>query len=255
LIDSPNLRQLASALKVIESVAVAGRVDSTNDIGKAAIDECLGNELELPTSLVVATEQLAGRGRGTNRWHSPPGNLYATLLQSRDRDEVGLVPMEMAVAVAGFLRTSFDIAARIKWPNDIVVKRKKIAGILAEAKTHASRVYLTVGIGINVIPPKDASLNASSLKEELGEAVVLDDVIQRFIFAMDAWLAAPHPAADVLATWRELSAHQHGDSVTAKVGGRVVEGSWNGVDDFGRARIDTAGGIVEIAAGEIVQYE
>ena len=185
MIDSPTLRELAASLRVIESVALAGRVRSTNDIGKAAIEECVGNELALPTSLLVATEQVAGRGRGVNRWQSPPGNLYATLLQSRERGDVALVPMEMAVAVASFVRSSFDIDAWIKWPNDIVVNRRKIAGILAEAKTNGDRIYLTIGIGINVIPPRDRSLNATSLTEESSTVVNLEETINRFIVSMD----------------------------------------------------------------------
>lgn len=254
MISRTELRSLVDQLSVIESVALMQRAVSTNDIGKRAVDECLSNELELPTSLIVATEQTAGRGRGANQWSSPPGGIYATVLQSRDRDDLGLVPMEIAVAVASFLRTSYSLEAEIKWPNDIMVRRRKIAGILAEAKTSGELVYLTIGIGLNVASAGAHLPQATSLHEE-GVDVPLDDVISRFILSLDSSLTHRVSGNETLAQWRAWSMYREGDEVRARVGSRTITGLWQGIDDYGRARIASDGTTVEITSGEIVQSQ
>src|ERR1700753_1068423 len=130
-----DTRQLVARLTTLESIALIPRVSSTNLIARRIVNECIENELSLPSAMIIAGEQFAGRGRNTRSWSSPAGKgIYATTLIARPLQELPLVPLAMANIVAGYLCEVFGLDARIKWPNDVFVQGRKIAGILIEAR-------------------------------------------------------------------------------------------------------------------------
>src|SRR5947208_10773972 len=119
---SIDTRRIVDRLTTIESIAVIPRVASTNLIARRIVNECIENELSLPNAMIIAGEQYAGRGRNARQWSSPPGKgIYATTLLMRPAEELPMVPLEVANIVASYLRETFGIDARIKWPNDILV--------------------------------------------------------------------------------------------------------------------------------------
>src|SRR5712692_6791324 len=162
-----DTRRIVAQLKTIESLAVIPRVASTNLIARRIVAECIENELSLPQAMIIAGEQFAGVGRNERAWSSPPGKgIYATTLLSRPASELNLVPLWIANIVTTYLRDIFAIDARIKWPNDILVGGRKIAGILIEARIQDDRAYLLIGTGINVEPVEDeARPNAVAISE------------------------------------------------------------------------------------------
>ncbi len=112
---------------------------------------CLENAAELPSgTMVVADTQTAGRGRRGRCWISPPGvNLYASLYLSApdlDRPHVEFVQI-MSLAIYNTLQSSYTGRSRIKWPNDIVIGKHKVAGILTECTTAGG---LVIGFGVNL---------------------------------------------------------------------------------------------------------
>src|SRR5215212_5295393 len=142
-------RQIVPGLTTLESIAVIPRVASTNLIARRIVAECIQNELSLPQAMIIAGEQFAGRGRNERSWSSPAGKgIYATTLITRTAAELPLVPLEMANIVATYLRDVFGIEAGVKWPNDVLVSGRKIAGILIEARLQNDRAYLLIGTGI-----------------------------------------------------------------------------------------------------------
>src|SRR3954463_9153864 len=144
-----DTREIVDRLTTIESIAVIPRVASTNLVARRIVNECIENELSLPQAMIIAGEQFAGRGRNARQWSSPAGKgIYATTLMMRPATELPMVPLEIANIVASFLRETFAVDARIKWPNDILVSGRKIAGILIEARLHEEHVYLLVGTGV-----------------------------------------------------------------------------------------------------------
>src|SRR5687767_6561819 len=146
-----DIRQLSDRLRKIESLAFIPRVASTNVIGRRVVDECIENDIPLPSAIIIAREQFAGKGRGARSWHSPANKgIYTTTLHSRAAGAINVLPLEIAVMLATFLRETYAVDARIKWPNDILVEGKKLAGILIEARTHDEQVYALIGIGINI---------------------------------------------------------------------------------------------------------
>src|SRR5262245_44735401 len=138
-----DTRTLVDRLTTVECIAVISRVASTNLLARRVVDECIQNEVPLPNAMIIAGEQTAGRGRNTRQWSSPPGKgIYATTLLMRPAGELAMVPLEIANIIASYLREIFGIEARIKWPNDILVDGRKIAGILIEARMHDDHAYL-----------------------------------------------------------------------------------------------------------------
>src|SRR5687768_1550053 len=212
-------RELLPDLNVIETIALFRRVHSTNDLGRRIIEEYIENDVELPGALLIAREQTAGRGRGNRSWHSPHGaGIYATMLHARTLDRLGTLPLEIAVAIANFLKQRFGLDAQIKWPNDILVKGKKIAGILIEARTHNQNAYTVIGMGINVAPVNaELAPAATSIAEssESGETD-LDQVTEAFVRGLDAALHSPPD--DVIEEWTRLTVHRTGDAVSVRLG-------------------------------------
>ena len=82
-----DTREIVTRLQAIESLAIIPRVASTNLIARRIVNECIENELSLPQAMIIAREQLAGRGRNQRSWSSPPGKgIYATTLVTRPSD-------------------------------------------------------------------------------------------------------------------------------------------------------------------------
>lgn len=246
---------IVSRLRTIESLAVIPRVASTNLIARRIVTECIENELSLPQAMIIAGEQFAGRGRNDRSWSSPAGKgIYATTLLSRPVRELPLVPLAIANIVATYLRDTFAIDARIKWPNDVLVNGRKIAGILIEARVQDERVYLLVGTGINVEPVKDDTRpNAVAISEvSARDFGGIETATAAFIEHLDEKLSQPFIHDDVLAQWRELSVHKAGDRIHCVLGERTVDGTWAGIDEQGRAMLNTATGMTAISAGDLV---
>ncbi|AKA73995.1 biotin--[acetyl-CoA-carboxylase] ligase [Saccharolobus solfataricus] len=152
------------------------KVTSTQDFAEA-ISNMLFEDF-----LVIAEEQTKARGRLGRSWYSPKGGLWFTYVKKNFKtEEIQLSSLKVAVAVLDVLRKFVD--AKIRWPNDIVVNDKKIAGILIEAKTYEEDIKLAdlfIGAGIDILIKEFPSdLNATSLYLEIGKEVELniDEVI------------------------------------------------------------------------------
>ena len=250
-----DTRRIVAGLKVIESLAVIPRVASTNLIARRIVSECIENEVSLPCAMIVAGEQFAGIGRNSRTWSSPPGKgIYATTLHTRPAHELPLIPLEMANIVAAYLREVFGLDARIKWPNDILVGGRKIAGILIEARMNEERALMLIGTGVNVEPVRDDTRpNAIAITEASPRNFTgIEDAIVAFIEHVDARLARPFEHDRVLAEWRGLTVHRTGDRISCVVGERAISGTWGGIDEHGRAIIRSGGETITVSAGDLI---
>ncbi|MDQ3279877.1 MAG: biotin--[acetyl-CoA-carboxylase] ligase [Acidobacteriota bacterium] len=249
-----NTREIVPRLRTLESLAVIPRVASTNLIARRIVSECIENELSLPQAMIIAGEQFAGRGRNERQWSSPAGKgIYATTLISRPTRELPLVPLALANFVATYLRETFAIDARIKWPNDVLVGGRKIAGILIEARVQDERAFLIVGTGINVEPVQDDTRpNAVAISELTERFSGIEASTLAFIEHLDARLSQPLDRETVLAEWRSLAVHKNGDRIHCVLHDRTIDGTWAGIDDDGRALIHADGQTLPISAADIV---
>src|SRR5438132_6006769 len=250
---SIDTRRIVDRLTTLESVAVIPRVASTNLVARRIVNECIDNELSLPQAMIIAGEQFAGRGRNARTWSSPPGKgIYATTLLTVPAHELPLVPLAMANIVAGYLRDVFGIDAHIKWPNDILAGGRKICGILIEARMQDDRVFLLIGMGVNVEP--DASRpSATSISEATSRAFHgIDSATEAFVEYVDERLMQPLDHDQVLDDWRRLAVHRPGDRISCVIGDRTVSGTWSGIDEHGRAVLRNGEQTITVSAGDLI---
>ncbi len=141
--------------------------------------------------LVVADKQEAGRGRRGRSWESPAGvNIFMTLLlrPSFSPGKASMITLVMALSVAQAVSEAAGLTAKIKWPNDVVVNKKKVVGILTELTMETDYIqYLVCGVGINVNQmsfPETIAQTATSLYLEGGRQVnragLIEKVMERF---------------------------------------------------------------------------
>jgi BirA family transcriptional regulator, biotin operon repressor / biotin---[acetyl-CoA-carboxylase] ligase len=207
--------------------------DSTNERARA-----LASAGAPHGTLVTADEQSAGRGRQGRVWTAPARSAVLMSVLLREFGET--LPLAAAVAVC----ESLPVDARIKWPNDVWIEGRKVAGILVEARPQEG--WAVLGIGLNVttesFPP---DLEATSLRLA-GAHVSVEDALASLLTALRGWLSQPSPA--VLAAWRSLDA-LHGRPVRWSNGSN--EGVAAGVDDSGALIVETVDGPVTLDAGEV----
>lgn len=154
---------------------------------KIAID--LASDNAPAGTLVIADEQTSGRGRMNRKWHSPKSTgIWMSLLVRPDipPQQAPQLTLLTAVAAVRAIEEATGITPEIKWPNDIMVNGKKIAGILTELQAEADRIHsVIIGIGLNVNQrindfPEDLKDIATSLYVETGNQIKRADMIQEF---------------------------------------------------------------------------
>ena len=154
------------------NLLLALTVDSTQRWARAVLEALLAEDDEPAAYCCGALEQTAGRGRNDRSWSSRSGGVYATLVtRLRGEAELQALPARVAVALAGVVNPVVGGTCRIKWPNDLVVGRRKIAGILVDAITPAeSAPWALIGFGVNHSQRDfgEAREVATSLAEEVG---------------------------------------------------------------------------------------
>ncbi len=209
------------------------RVDSTNELARS-----LAAAGAPDGTLVTAAEQTAGRGRQGRIWTAPPGSAVLMSLVLRDLREA--LPLAAAVAVSHAL----PVPSRIKWPNDIWIEERKVAGILVEGRPQEG--WAVLGVGLNVLTeefPRDLRHTATSLRLA-GAAVGVEEMLEALVASLDHWLT--RSTDEVLEAWRERDALR-GRRISWGGG----EGVASGVDKGGALLVQTRDGTVALDAGEV----
>ena len=185
---------------------------------------------------VVAGRQHQGRGRLDRSWTSADGGLYFTVVVRPHLPVLAAFRVNFcaSVTLAGVLRNRFEVPASVKWPNDILVGEKKLAGLLSEMETRGELVsFINIGIGINVNndPGPDAP-NAVSIRELLGRPVPRRRLLAGFLDAFEARLAADPSLSGVIDDWKARTV-TIGRSVRVVTTTGVSEGTAVDVDNTG----------------------
>jgi BirA family biotin operon repressor/biotin-[acetyl-CoA-carboxylase] ligase len=213
--------------------------DSTNDRARA-----LAHARAPHGTLVTAGAQTAGRGRQGRRWEAPPDRtlLMSVLLRGVDPGAT-LLPLLAALAVCEGAEAAAGVACAVKWPNDVWVGERKAAGILVEARPADG--WAIVGIGLNVAATApELPEGATSLGLEAARPVGVEDALRAVLASLDRALGLPR--AEVLARLRSRDALRG-----RRVAWASGEGTAAGIGDAGELLVDTAGGPVGLASGEV----
>ncbi len=214
-----------------------GRISSTQDIAK----ELVSSGVKVGT-VIVADEQEHGRGRFGRIWLSPKGGLYASLIL----DSSPLLPLHVGIAVAEALR-AVGINAMLKWPNDVLVGEKKIAGILIEIVDE--RAIVGIGVNLATSPMKTATSVAQETSVEVSRDDLLELILQRFTST---------PPDTILDRYRALSA-TIGQAVRVEVAGSagpgLIVGRAVGLDSTGRLLVTAGEAVYSVTAGECIHQK
>jgi BirA family biotin operon repressor/biotin-[acetyl-CoA-carboxylase] ligase len=208
---------------------------------------------------VLADEQTAGRGRFGRRWIAPAGvNLSLTLLLRPEADALERLSMVAALGVADGVRRSTGVEPVFKWPNDLQVDGRKLAGILIEAELSGARPELAlVGVGLNVnletgAEPEIAPI-AVSLRDVTGAEQSRERVLAEVLAALEDWYAQ----ADAMLVRDAWAARlvTLGQQISVSFAGQVESGVAETVTRSGALVLRRANGsAIELPAGEVTTH-
>ena len=241
-----NYESLQAALKHLSlgGLRYLEQVGSTNDIALAWTEEKNVRDY----SLVVANEQIAGRGRNGRRWQTPPDSALAfslLLLPNKiEASQLTLFTALGALALTTTLQENYALKAEIKWPNDVIVEGKKVAGILVEANwVGDTPTGVVLGMGINIhpeaVPPANELLfPAACLDAFLDEPVMRQELLAGMLSVLIDW--RPRLGGDeMVSAWDEHLAFK-GHQVEAQGrDGQVIHGTLLGINKDGSLRLNT----------------
>lgn len=232
-------------------------IDSTNTWAKAHASELDQKAL----TIITADEQTAGRGRFTRTWVSPKAcNLYATYVLFVSKiDEATLHIPQLLALIASETAALFVKGVALKWPNDLVIGKKKLGGILCEVLEVEGSLALITGIGLNINMSKEdlAKIDrpATSLKEALGEAIdkekLIDILNADFIKALQKF--QKEQFKPFLERFRNALIHKLGDSLKFHDFQKIIHGSFERVNDDGSLTMRLEdGSFKRFVSGELV---
>ena len=232
------------------------RIDSTNQYAKRIAEEGAPDG-----TLIIADEQTAGKGRSGRTWVTPPAEAIAFTLLLRPKlspDRISMVTLVMGLAVTNAVNSLYDVSAGIKWPNDVVIKGRKLCGILTEMSAEVRQVnYIVIGVGINANLtsfPEEIREIATSLRLELGCDINRAELIARVMTEFERLYAEFEAQGDLSAVMQEYNelCLNAGSKVRVLDPNGEYTGTSRGINSMGELLVETEDGqIQEVYAGEV----
>jgi len=242
--------RLPSGFRLVSYETLASTNDEAKRLARDGAEE---------GTLVWALEQTAGRGRRGRVWASPAGNLYASLIlrpevPARRGMQLGFVA---AIALGEALRAIIPGRGKpaYKWPNDLLLNGRKVAGILLESESSggARLAFIVVGIGVNLVSsPQEAEFPATSVAEQnlgvIAPAAMLEEFARQFQHWARRW--REDGFAPVRAAWR-AGATLLGEPIRVQLEDVTLYGRALDLDEQGALLLDAADGLRQISVGQV----
>ena len=226
-------------------------VTTTMDVARKAAKEGASEG-----TVVVAEEQTTGRARLGRTWINPPGVVAVSIILRPEMSQLIRLTMVAALATSRCIEKATGLKTTIKWPNDVLIRGKKVSGILTESALRGQSVdWAVIGIGINVNfdPGAYAEIAdiATSLSVELGREVSQLNVLVHLLMETEQLYLALRKGEPVCQEWRE-KLETLGKVVHVKTGTEVEKGLAESVDEDGALLLRRSDGtLVRIVAGEV----
>ena len=235
-------------------------IDSTQNFAQQiALDEKENG------TIVIAEKQTAGKGRLDRKWTSPRGGIWFSLIvhPKFDVSTSTLVPIAGAVALAKAIKNTLNIDVSVKWPNDITLNGKKVAGMLVDASFQANNIdYLILGIGINF------DIDAKKIEKRLSKSANFygvnslrkkDDstppkiLLREFLVQFEKILIQLNKGekAKIVKEWTK-KADKIGKKISINTSDGKISGVAQGIDNDGALKLKTSKGIKKIFVGDVV---
>jgi BirA family transcriptional regulator, biotin operon repressor / biotin---[acetyl-CoA-carboxylase] ligase len=206
-------------------------------------------------TVVVADEQTGGIGRHGHRWDSQKGGLYYSVILrlTIPPDALPVLTMALGLAVQAAIDDFAHVATDLRWPNDVMLNERKLAGILVQS---ADGTAFVAGIGMNVNQPAfppDLSPIATSLRIETAREYDKDDLLNRLQPQVHRYtnLLVERGKSEILRRFEKHSSYVQGRSVEVDSGDRVIQGITAGLDSNGFLLVSTPAGLETIVAGGV----
>lgn len=243
---------------ILKRILFLDKTTSTNDIAKTIVEEEGGHG-----TLIIAEEQTAGRGRKSNKWISARGKgLYFTLILGVPVTvSIQLITLAAGVAVAKAICSSCSLSTGLKWPNDVYIGERKVAGILTEAVTKGHEtVKVLVGVGINVNNDltdfdTETRLTATSLKIALGIEVPREEILVSFVEKFDEMhrKLLEGDSSQIVKEWLQMALYK-GEELEVQTEKTSIVGKFVGVNEAGALIIrDHEQNLHEIWAVDVIK--
>lgn len=205
--DPDQIKANLCTKRIGRKILVYRSTSSTNDVAAE-----YAKNRENDGLVVFAEEQTAGRGRGGNKWNSGPGDsILCSIVLTENPLPAHLLSLACAVAIAEAIGKPGKDHAKIKWPNDILLSSRKVAGVLLESKVIRSGSSCIIGVGINCHQrpdsfPEELRSIATSIDIESGSVVDRISLARRLLTSIEHWLDVAHEDRQkVIEKWCELS--------------------------------------------------
>jgi BirA family biotin operon repressor/biotin-[acetyl-CoA-carboxylase] ligase len=193
--------------RIGKKILVYNSTSSTNDVAAEYATNKKNDGL-----VIFAEEQTAGRGRGGAKWRSGRADsILCSIVLTKTKCSAELLSLALAVAVAEAVGKVGGNLAKIKWPNDIMLNDKKVAGILLESKTGNGETVYILGVGINCHQnrnsfPAELQMTATSIDIEAQTKCDRVSLVKRLLSSIDYWLGiAEKDSGMVIEHWSDLS--------------------------------------------------
>jgi BirA family biotin operon repressor/biotin-[acetyl-CoA-carboxylase] ligase len=263
LVSKPDILTSAEIISGLHFTRIGRRIICLNEpVSTNSAAFKMASEGAEEGTVVIAESQSGGKGRLGRRWASPPGvNLYCSIILRPPVQPVNAPQLTFlsAVAVAKVIERLTPIMPRIKWPNDILVSGKKVAGLLNEMSAETDKInFVVLGIGVNLNMtaeqfPDDLRNPATSLLLEWGKVVNRVDFARCMLEELDSLYQEflRSGFSQVRHEWLERS-RLEGEPVTVADGGRELRGRVRGIDEYGALLIeDNDGDIQQVLSGDV----
>lgn len=201
--------------------------------------------------VIIAGEQKSGRGRQNRKWLSPKGGIWlSVVLRPRiSASKITLLPFAAALAVCDTIKKTTQLDAKLRWPNDVTISGKKVAGILIDISMEAERInYAVVGIGINANVDSSSAISSylekgikvTSLSDELGHKTNILDLTKVILerleyYYMELKRCAPNT---IIEEWKKNSDILY-QKVAVTQNNRTIQGIAADVNDDGSLLVRT----------------
>ena len=246
-----------------ENRLLTSTCQSTNDLGKrfggiGASGEDRRAQPSKQPWLIVALEQSRGKGRLGKKWSSPAGGIYVSIvLPDYPTADLYSLPALTGVGLCKGLDTLVSSPCKLKWPNDLLVGKRKIGGILIETTARsANNCHVVIGFGVNYQKaPEHSTYPATSIVLESVDPPTLPEATRTLVLAVSDELRRSSDLAYAVNAVHQYSAHQIGDEMTCRTSDGTVFGSFLGFDSRGFLRLKAGGSEQIVSGAEVVSTQ
>ncbi len=254
-LDEPKIKAVLKTQWLAQEIIYLPTCPSTNDF----LLSYVMNEPFLNGMIAITDQQTKGRGKLDRQWYAEPKSslTFSCVLKKHLLIHPSLYVLTTAIALAECLREDFKLKAYIKWPNDIFVENRKIAGILADFKMVHAESLLIIGVGMNVFQTMEQFNNcslfeATSLSHHVACTLSRINILEKFFRHWEIWLDKINlEKGDIIRKWDQYSLlNQKQVSVQTELGSII--GSALGIDENGFLKIKNQNGdIVSVMSGDV----